>query len=243
MRSLSASELIDVWEWGINQPPLEQIFRLLAFALDIDDIRQISELSVGERDNYLFLLRRNLFGKQLNCSMNCPECGEIIEWVSNIDEFCSLDYSKQINRELSLKHKNLKLKFRLPTSDDIIQAGLNGTNADFSRNLIMLCTTEATKNSRTVKNEGLPAKILAKIEEQMEEADPIANIQLSLTCPNCGHTWDEIFDILSFFMKEVDSWVKRLLQDVSVLALNYGWSEKDILELSPLRRQFYLDAL
>lgn len=243
MKSLSASELLEVWEWGIYQKPLDRTIQLLTIALETNDIDQIRGLTIGERDNYLLFLRRSLFGKQLNCTVECPECHEIMEWESDIDEFCSFDYNKHIHRELSFQHKSLKLKFRLPTSEDIIQSGLETSQSDFSRNLITRCTTKIVKGTKILEKVELPPQILNEIETMMEEADPKANIQLSLSCPNCGHSWHEIFDIISLLWKEIDSWVKRLLQDISVLARNYGWSEKDILMLSPLRRQFYLDAL
>jgi hypothetical protein len=51
------------------------------------------------------------------------------------------------------------------------------------------------------------------------------------------------FDIISFFWKEIDHWVKHLLLDVHVLAKAYGWSENDILEISPWRRRIYLEMI
>lgn len=243
MKTLGTSELLEVWEWGINKPLIDRILRLLAVSFETDDIEQITSMSIGERDNYLFLLRRNLFGRQMNCTLDCPECGEIIEWESDIDEFCSPDYSTQITHELSFKREKIELKFRLPTSNDFILTETDSPNDDFSRYLISLCITEIIRDSKHLKKEKLPENILKEIESRMEEADPMANIQLSLSCPNCGHHCNEIFDILSFFWKEIDFWAERLLQDICVLALNYGWSEKDILEMSPLRRQIYLNSL
>ena len=42
---------------------------------------------------------------------------------------------------------------------------------------------------------------------------------------------------------ELDAWARRLLLDVHTLARAYGWSERDILQLTETRRQFYLNLI
>ncbi len=51
------------------------------------------------------------------------------------------------------------------------------------------------------------------------------------------------FDILSYLWTEIEDWAQRLLVDVHTLAVSYGWSERDILALSPRRRRMYLELL
>ena len=75
----------------------------------------------------------------------------------------------------------------------------------------------------------------------MARADPQADVTFSITCPACGHAWQAIFDIVSFFWREVNAWSYRLLYEVHLLASAYGWREADILAMSPWRRQCYLE--
>lgn len=49
------------------------------------------------------------------------------------------------------------------------------------------------------------------------------------------------FDIGAYLWEEVDAWADRTLRDVHLLAASYGWSERDILDLSPARRGRYLE--
>jgi hypothetical protein len=77
----------------------------------------------------------------------------------------------------------------------------------------------------------------------MAEIDPQADIQIALTCPACLHQWSAAFDIASHLWIEVNSWAMRILDEVHRLASAYGWSEADILELSPMRRQLYLGMI
>ena len=46
---------------------------------------------------------------------------------------------------------------------------------------------------------------------------------------------------MSFLWTEIEAWAWRMLSDVHTLARAYGWGERDILALSPTRRQFYLE--
>jgi hypothetical protein len=89
----------------------------------------------------------------------------------------------------------------------------------------------------------LPADVLGAVEDQMAAADPQADVRLALSCPACGHQWQEVFDIVSFLWGEVQAWALRLLREVHTLASAYGWSEADILALSPQRRQMYLEMV
>ncbi|HXI74354.1 MAG TPA: hypothetical protein VNG94_02120, partial [Pyrinomonadaceae bacterium] len=78
------------------------------------------------------------------------------------------------------------------------------------------------------------------VAKRMAEADPQADLRLDLSCPACGHRWQALFDIDSFFWSEINAWAQRVLTEVHALASAYGWRERDILDLSPRRRQFYL---
>ena len=93
----------------------------------------------------------------------------------------------------------------------------------------------------------IPAGIAAALESEMTgtiaAADPLAEIALELACPDCAATWSAPFDIVRFLWSEVDAWAARTLDEVHVLASHYGWSEAEILALSPQRRQHYRDLI
>ncbi|MEA1978379.1 MAG: phage baseplate protein, partial [Chloroflexota bacterium] len=63
---------------------------------------------------------------------------------------------------------------------------------------------------------------------------------MTLTCPECSHQWEVLFDIASFLWTEINNWAERTLRTVHQLASAYGWAEREILNLSPVRRQLYL---
>jgi len=87
----------------------------------------------------------------------------------------------------------------------------------------------------------LPADLQAEIGAAMAAADPQADLQLALACPQCAHRWQPVFDIARFLWQELHAWALRTLRDVDTLAHAYHWAEADILALSPRRRQAYLE--
>lgn len=87
----------------------------------------------------------------------------------------------------------------------------------------------------------LPPSVQRRIAEVAEAADPAADVTLNINCPECGTATRAELDIASYLWTELDSWARDLLLDVHLLAIAYGWSEPEILALSPLRRRYYLE--
>jgi hypothetical protein len=79
------------------------------------------------------------------------------------------------------------------------------------------------------------------VGERMAAADPLAEILLRFDCPSCGASFDESLDLTSFLWAEMEGRAKRMLLEVHTLASAYGWSEAEILSLSPARREVYLE--
>jgi hypothetical protein len=89
----------------------------------------------------------------------------------------------------------------------------------------------------------LPPQLMQEIADTLERADPQGNVELALVCASCGHQWQQLFDIVAFFWAEVHAWALRALYDVHRLAFAYGWSETEIIQMNPGRRQVYLEML
>lgn len=115
--------------------------------------------------------------------------------------------------------------YRLPTTEDLI-AIEHLTDVDEARAALL-------------------ARCAASEEdvERMAMLDPQADVQIDADCPSCGHRWREPFDIVTFLWTEISVLARRLLADVHDLASAYHWSERDILAMSPARRNAYLEML
>jgi hypothetical protein len=109
--------------------------------------------------------------------------------------------------------------------------------------LLERCVLAARLENREIEANELSSEVTDAIERRMAEVDPQADVQLDLTCLVCGYGWQALLDIEDFFWTELNAWAKKILSEVHVLASAYGWGEADILNLSPLRRQYYLDLV
>lgn len=87
----------------------------------------------------------------------------------------------------------------------------------------------------------LPERVQRALSEAAEAADPGADVTFGVTCPACGEVTGAELDIAAYLWTELDAWARDLLLDVHLLASAYGWTEPEILALSPLRRRYYLE--
>ena len=118
------------------------------------------------------------------------------------------------------------------------------TDLDGARaTLLTGCIASATRDGEVIEASALPSEVLDTVVARLRQLDPQADVALDLTCPQCQHGWREPFDIVTFFWSEVAVAARRLLVEVHDLASAYGWSESEILHLSPARRDAYLEML
>jgi hypothetical protein len=104
----------------------------------------------------------------------------------------------------------------------------------------MVSSTLQDSGKRQVDLKKWTEEQLNAVGERMAQADPLAEILLHFDCPACSHAFDLGLDLAAFLWSELEGRAKRLLRDVHTLASAYGWSEAEVLSLSPARREFYL---
>jgi hypothetical protein len=201
-------------------------------------------MSIGERDAFLLILREKTFGSKLVCLWQCPRCSERMELAFSVRDIL-VDTANKTAETLSISASGFTVQFRPLCSQDLIAiSGIDDPNLA-RRVLLDRCILDVFQSDAAVPGhlsiDETPQDVLMAVVEGMEQADPQADIQLSLTCTSCGCEWQASFDIVSFFCSEIDNWAHRILREVHALARAYGWSESAILEMSPLRRQIYLE--
>lgn len=244
MRSLTASELLQVWENGLDQPILRSALQLLSTACSISDINIVARLSIGERDARLLQLREWMFGSRLINIAHCPKCSELIEWEMNTTDLrLQLPKPDTSPGIFQLEAEDYHIQFRLPNSEDLLKSSHSNVYQSNPQKVLFDCILEVKAGQKDCSAEELPTKVIETLNRQMANEDPQANITMALNCPACTHQWESLFDIVSYLWIEIDNWAKHLLQEVYVLARNFGWSERDIISMSAKRRQLYLEML
>ena len=233
--------LLNIWELGTVQHPLDQALTILKLAFPEQSRQELANLSIGQRDAHLLSIREQFFGSQLNGYVECPKCSERLEFSLSTQEIRTETLSD--SSELSRRIDELVFNFRLPNSLDLVTVANCDDLQKARLSLVKNCLIAAKQGEKVLSFEELSEVKIEKFATILAESDPQAEILLNFNCPNCGHEWQEILEIISFFWQEISVKVKRILQDVHTLALAYGWSESDILALSPTRRQLYLEMV
>jgi hypothetical protein len=242
MSALSVPILLDLWERGLVQQPFEWAMALLSSAYPGLGEQELFNLSIGQRNTYLLTLREWAFGTKLACQVSCPGCRKLLEMTLNTNDI-KVSTNTEHNSVLLLERDEYELRFRLPNSRDLaLITGVNDITVA-RHQILAACLLEAWYKKQPCSIEALPTELVQAMIEQMDQADPQADMQFDLFCPVCQHQWEASFDIVSFFWREIDRWARQTLRDIHTLAAAYGWHEAEILRLSPLRRQLYLNMV
>ncbi len=233
-----AAELLNVWEYGRRLGPVDQTAHLLRAGHPYLTSEEVENLSLGQKEALLLQARQAWFGEQLASVAACPACGERVEFSFTAADLGAIDYPAPPARlSVTLAGRPYQLTLRSPTLGDWRQAAGSGA-ALFQR-----CVLDVQADGEAADMAAAPEALADAAAHALQQADPLLEIELDLTCPACGQAWAAPFDARAFIWQELETWAWRTLHTVHRLAAAYGWSEGEILRLSAWRRQFYLALL
>ncbi|MDQ1262904.1 MAG: hypothetical protein QG575_2085, partial [Euryarchaeota archaeon] len=238
MDPLTPAGLLSIWERGRNKGLVEKGLILLAEACPDASLKALAEIPIGRRDAIIFRLREMTFGPWIAGLSTCPSCGEQLELTIKVADIL-YEQTGNYHQPMILNFLGYEVHFRLPCSRDLFVAVATGSMDAAYNSLIEESVQIAYYQKHRTSAQDLPADVIQAMAEEMVKVDPQADVQMKITCSSCGHQWQQTFDIICFFWKEIDSWAHRILREVDALARAYGWGEADILSLSSWRRQCY----
>lgn len=239
---ISSTKLLSIWEKGQGKTQPQRALLLLDAFCKKKTPQDLARLPVGQRDALLLSFREEAFGSSFFAIATCPKCGQKLEACFQSNEIRA-EASSKACQDLSVSMDDYSAIIRLPNTLDLMAIGDISDLDLATKALLRRCIVAASFKGEDVQFDELPETLLEAVLKQMSESDPQADVLLDLSCPECGHNWQAAFDILSYLWKEIDQWAIRIFHDVHVLASIYGWSEMDILAMSALRRQIYLELV
>lgn len=239
---MDAAALLAAWERGLGRSPTGRALALLGATDPVRTEDDWAEASIGARDAALLRLRERLFGRCMEVTAGCPRCGEPLEAEFTTGELGTKTALQSSRASFGLTARGYDLTFRLPTSRDL-EVATDPAVPDGRALLLERCIERASRDGSPIEVTALPPDVTAAVSAQMGRTDPMAEIEIGVSCGSCGHDWAMLFDIAQHLWSDLCDWAERLLREVHVLASAYGWTEREVLRLSATRRRAYLDLL
>ena len=193
------------------------------------DAGRIRKLLTGDRDQLMLELRRITLGEDIAAVIVCPACSGPMDIAFKAGEV-PVEGRPQTSVWYDFERG---IRFRLPTGGD--QEAVLGMEAEAAENaLFESCVSPGVE---------LTAEEREAVIAEMERLAPQVDLELDLTCPECGHGFVSQFDTTAFFFEEMRLKSGQLLREIHTLAFYYHWSEAEILSLGRRRRHAYLRLL
>ena len=80
----------------------------------------------------------------------------------------------------------------------------------------------------------------AALSAALSRGDPLVDFAVACSCPVCGAANDVEVDLEMLALARLAVRQRTLIEEVHGLALRYGWTEREVLAIPPLRRARYL---
>jgi hypothetical protein len=238
--------LLTLWEAALGQPAGVRDDALLRASFEGAE----PALTLGERNARLMELHARLFGREIELLSHCPACHTVAQFSGNCDALAAQMWPRLAAAPpYRLEAQGHVIEFRLPDSLDIAEASAEedaeGDEADenFTQRLLDRCVLACTREGADVPVRQLPEPVLDALLQHMETLDPGASVSFALDCPQCATHWQAPLDVGEMLWQKVRAAAERVLLDIDMLARSYGWTEREVLRLSPLRRAAYLQMV
>src|SRR4051794_37647676 len=116
---VTASSLLNAWEKGEREHPLQRGLTLLQLAEPDASMQALAELSLGECNRRLFALRGMLIGSLFEAVAPCPACGEQLEMSFTAEQIVAETPDLQAD-SITIEHGGYTVRVRLPTNADLL---------------------------------------------------------------------------------------------------------------------------
>jgi hypothetical protein len=192
---------------------------------------EVEDLAAADRDRLLAAVYGAAFGNIIQSTEYCSACGERFDVRFPIEDLASaVDRAADARAARLLPDGVFEtaagLRFRLPSArDEMAAAELPERQA--AEFLASRCVVESP--------EGLEAA--QAVEEAIEDAAPLIDLDIKTSCPECGAAQAVHFDIQFYLLRALEMERPRMLREIHRIATAYGWSLAEILSLRRSERR------
>jgi hypothetical protein len=236
---------------GETCPPVDLETTLLLRAIvDIDgrtpDRDAVCALTIGDRNRALLAALAATYGMPDSLVARCPDaaCGAAVDLPLDFAFFIAARSAYAANEEhrivVAADSRQIGVRFRLPNGHDLAASVIEAQDdpSMAARHLLQRCVL-ATDDAESAAIEHYRDAIALAVEGAMETLEPMAEITLRSSCPECGGPVAGTLDPVRLIAAAMDRHGGIFLE-IDRLARAYHWSESDILALPAMRRRHYL---
>ena len=203
MIALTNNQIVRIWELAQQQHPVDQAITILYKAFSDKTWDELVRFPIGDRNNFLLDIREATFGKELSGMAKCTECDEQMEFIADVDELRFGSDTKKQQDVYEAIFGHYKIRLRLINSLDLAAAaGCPDANSG-GKLLAQRVVLKLIHNNTEISADKLPDESLSVISEKLAKADPEANMNIDMKCPECSKELSMPFDIVIFFWKEI----------------------------------------
>ena len=203
-------------------------------------------LPVGKRIECLLTLLLSGTGSEIPVAFRCPNttCGERSEIEIAIEEVAALQEEAYAADRVEVPIENEVLALRRPTgSDQLVWLEGNFKDSGAAQRAMVRTLLLSGAEGVDVHGDTLRDEWLDRIEDAMEEHDPLVNFKLRVKCPFCESDHLVTIDLEELSLRRLRQAQLRLLASVHRLAAHYHWSEQQIFAVPYWRRAHYLSLI
>lgn len=222
-------QVLELWEHSVGLDRWQRDEALLA-------CDGAAPRGLGARNLALLGLRNALFDRRWTLRSACPACAAECEFEIDSIALAERLGGRQAPQSATVDWAGRSLAVRAPTVDDLIAISRESDSDGAVRALLARCIDGADDLA-------IDDAAMAALERRMEELDPAAAISFQLRCVSCAHEWASPLDVGDAVSVELRRAAERTLTEVAALAGAYGWTETEVMRLTPIRRAAYLQLV
>jgi hypothetical protein len=198
--------------------------------------------SLSARNAALLALRARVLGATQRLRAACPVCGAALEFTIDCDALArSLQPSADARGVHELRSDGHRIAYRVPEIEDWRAAAASN---DFASALLRRSIAHCERDDGAPCDPAsVPDAVADALSNALDALEPGACVDFDLRCPECAAQWSAPMDCGAVLYGELRARAEAMLVEVDALARAYGWSEAQVLALSPTRRAAYLQLV
>src|SRR5688572_1391593 len=177
MRTITATDLLTLWERGESRHALDRSALFYACARPDLPIDAIADLRLGEINVRLLELRAAWFGDRIDAHVDCEHCGERLGLTLAVHELLRPHTGSEAH-EVSAAG----VRCRPPSLRDLAAIAREPDPMRAAHRLLARCLLEGDEGI------ALDEARTREVEDALEAIDPYADIAFAVHCEACSHS-------------------------------------------------------